>query len=77
MSDSVGYTKDGLVFMQLSHRASNPVQEGEPIETTILWKPDVAREMAKFLLDAADAAAAQNDKEGSNNDSSTTNRGRT
>jgi hypothetical protein len=77
MSDMVGYTKDGLVFMRLSHTASNPVQAGEPIETTILWKPDVAKQMGNFLLDAADAALAQNDKEGSKNDSSTTNRGRT
>ena len=70
MSDSVGYTDDGMVFMRLQHFTA----QGEPLETTIMWKPGVAKEMGTFLIDAAEAALAQNDKEGSNNDSSTDNK---
>jgi len=58
MSDSVGYTNDGMVYM----RIENVTSSGEPLQTTILWKPKYAKEMGGFLIDAADACVAKKEQ---------------
>ena len=73
MSSRVGYTDDGKVFMHIPHQGN----QGEPLETTIMWEPEMAKEMGGFLIDAAEAAAAKKAEKEPDNDSATTNRGRT
>jgi hypothetical protein len=74
MSDiSVGHTNDGKVFLKQGYLSDL----GEPLETTIVWNALQAAEIGKCLIGAAEAASAQKTKEGSNNDSATTNRGST
>lgn len=67
MSDIVGRTTDGKVFLKTSHVGNN----GEPLETTIIWEAPYAAEIGQCLMSAAEAAAAMKDKD---NDSSATNK---
>ena len=69
MNRTVGYTNDGKVFMKIGHVSDG----GEPLETTILWDPREAEEMGQFLITAAEEAL----KGLKENDSTTTDRGRT
>ncbi len=71
MSSSVGYTKDGRVFMHIPYRSN----QGEPLETTIHWQPEAAKVMGEFLIDAAEAAnAVKNRGKANGNDSTPANR---
>ena len=67
MSDIVGHTTDGKVFLKTAYFGNN----GEPLETTIIWDALHAAEIGQCLIGAAEAAAAKV-KEDEANDSATT-----
>ena len=52
-----GYTDDGTVFLKMEGQQN---ERGKPIRTIVTLEPDMARDVAKKMLEASDKAMIVN-----------------